>query len=179
MERSEAVRDAAGADAGTVPGPARRVDPARIIDRARELGLTLATAESLTGGAVVARLVDVPGASAVVAGGAACYSYEAKHRVLGVDPDLLARTGAVTVEVAGAMVRGVLDLYRCDLAVATTGVAGPGPDERGVPAGTVVLACGRADGTVTVREVRLSGDRARVRAAAVEEALGLLLETLD
>lgn len=160
------------------PEMSSRVDPGAIVARARELGLRIATAESLTGGAVVARLVDVPGVSDVLAGGAVCYSYEAKHRVLGVDARVLERTGAVTAEVAEAMARGALSAYGCELTVATTGVAGPGPDARGIPAGTVVLACGRPDGPIAVREVHLSGDRAAVRAAAVEEALRMLQENL-
>lgn len=155
------------------------VDPARIISRAAERGWKLATAESLTGGAVVARLVDVPGASAVIAGGAACYSYQAKTRVLGVDAALLEATGAVTAEVATAMAAGALALYDADLAVATTGVAGPGPDERGVPEGTVHLALARRDGPGLTREVRLSGGRARIRAQSVETALSLLDEALE
>src|SRR5699024_1758951 len=91
-------------------GPGRRrpvtAQPAQVIARAAQDGLWLATAESLTAGAVVARLVDVPGASAAVAGGAACYSYRAKTRVLGVDAELLQRTGAVTAEAAAAMAEG-------------------------------------------------------------------------
>ena len=81
---------------GDAPTDAAHSDPAAVIRRAAERGWTLSTAESLTAGAVVARLVDVPGASAVIAGGAACYSLQAKSRVLGVDPALLAATGAVT-----------------------------------------------------------------------------------
>ncbi|WP_193104216.1 CinA family protein [Brachybacterium sp. FME24] len=146
-------------------------DPAAIIDRAAELGLTIATAESLTAGAVVARLVDVPGASAVIAGGAACYSYSAKSRVLGVDAGLLVSRGAVAPEVATAMADGALALYGTDLAVATTGVAGPGPDERGVPEGTLWVGLARRDGETSVRELHLSGGRARIRAAAVDAAL--------
>ncbi|AXK47135.1 nicotinamide-nucleotide amidohydrolase family protein [Brachybacterium saurashtrense] len=138
----------------------------------------LATAESLTAGALVARLVDVPGASAVVAGGAACYSYEAKTRVLGVEAEELARTGAVTASVAAAMAQGALSLYRADLSVSTTGVAGPGPDERGVPEGTVHLGLARPGAPTLTRELRLSGGRARIRALSVEAALALLVEAL-
>lgn len=151
----------------------------RIVRAATDAGIMLATAESLTGGALVARLVDVPGASACVAGGAACYSYEAKARVLGVDRALLDRTGAVTAEVAVAMARGALQAYGSDLAVSTTGVAGPGPDARGVAAGTVFLALAGADGgDPVVRTLHLDGDRAAVRGASVAAALALLAEAL-
>lgn len=154
-------------------------DPAEaVIAAARERGAMLATAESLTAGALVARLVDVPGASAVVAGGAACYSYEAKSRVLGVEAEELARTGAVTASVAAAMAEGALSLYRADLAVSTTGVAGPGPDERGVPEGTVHLGLARPSAPTLTRELRLSGGRARIRSLTVEAALALLAEAL-
>lgn len=158
--------------------PAAVTDAAAVIDAARERGWSLATAESLTAGAVVARLVDVPGASDVVAGGAACYSYAAKSRVLGVDAGLLERTGAVTAEVAAAMAEGAQRLYDADLAVSTTGVAGPGPDARGVPEGTVHLGIARRGGPARTREVRLSGGRAEIRTLAVQEALAELAAEL-
>lgn len=158
--------------------PAAVTDAAAVIDAARERGWSLATAESLTAGAVVARLVDVPGASDVVAGGAACYTYTAKSRVLGVDAGLLERTGAVTAEVAAAMAEGAQRLYDADLAVSTTGVAGPGPDARGVPEGTVHLGIARRGGPARTREVRLSGGRAEIRALAVQEALAELAAEL-
>lgn len=154
----------------------------------------IATAESLTAGALVARLVDAPGASGCIAGGAACYSYAAKTRVLGVDPGVLERDGAVTAEVAAAMARGALDVYGADVALATTGVAGPGPDERGVAAGTVHVAiamtgatarrlrpeeAAQSEGTtVLTRSLRLVGDRSEVRMGTVRAALALLDEAL-
>ncbi|NMA77288.1 MAG: nicotinamide-nucleotide amidohydrolase family protein [Actinomycetales bacterium] len=149
-----------------------------MISAAAARGWRIATAESLTGGAVVARLVDVPGASAVVAGGAACYSHEAKSRVLGVDAGMLARTGAVTGEVAVAMAQGALRLYDADLVVSTTGVAGPGADERGVAEGTVHLSLAQRGAEAESRELRLSGGRARIRALTVEAALAMLDEAL-
>lgn len=157
---------------------AARPDPARVIAAAAAQGLSLATAESLTAGALVARLVDVPGASAVIAGGAACYSYTAKERVLGVDAGLLEAQGAVSAAVALQMAAGARALYATDLAVATTGVAGPGPDSRGVPAGTVFLAVDRAGAEPVVEQLLLPGGRDEVRAASVDAALGLLLRTL-
>lgn len=158
---------------------------ARIIERAGRAGLSVATAESLTGGALVSALVDVPGASTCIAGGAVCYSLDAKARLLGVDAGLLARTGAVTEEVAQAMARGARTLYAAEIAVATTGVAGPGPDERGVAAGTVHLALALADPSaaegerVITRTLALEGDRSEVRHGAVQAALSLLDSVLD
>ncbi|HJG52658.1 C-terminal domain of CinA type S [Brachybacterium faecium] len=160
------------------PGPGQRTDPADVIARAAARGWMLATAESLTAGAVVARLVDVPGASAVIAGGAACYSLSAKTRVLGVDADELAETGAVTSHVAAAMATGALSLYDADLAVSTTGVAGPGPDARGVPEGTVHLGIARRGGAVSTRELRLSGGRGEIRAQSVDAAITMLAQAL-
>ena len=139
----------------------------------------LATAESLTAGAVVARLVDVPGASEVVAGGAACYSLAAKTRVLGVDAELLERRGAVTAEVAAAMADGARDLYDADLAVSTTGTAGPGPDARGVPAGTVWLGLARRGARTTTHRLQLEGERSQVRAQVVDAALAELARALS
>ncbi|MGO3479409.1 MAG: CinA family protein [Brachybacterium tyrofermentans] len=153
--------------------------PEAVIARAAERGLMIATAESLTAGAVVARLVDVPGASAVIAGGAACYSYAAKTRVLGVDAALLRDRGAVAPEVAEAMAEGALELYDADLAIATTGVAGPGPDDRGAAEGTVWLGLARRGASTSSRELHLSGGRARIRATTVDLAIQMLAEELE
>lgn len=154
-----------------------------IVAAATRRGLALATAESLTGGALCSALVDVPGASRAVAGGAVCYSYAAKARLLGVDAARLEADGAVTAEVAEAMARGALELYGADLAVATTGTAGPGPDERGVPAGTVHLAFARRDsaGNVAVEreEHRFDGERQEVRAQSIDAGLRLLLRAIE
>ena len=106
-----------GESHGPDPVMERAVDPAAVITAARERGLTISTAESLTAGALVARLVDVPGSSAVIAGGAACYSYAAKSRVLGVDDTLLEREGAVTAVVARQMAAGARTLYETDVAI--------------------------------------------------------------
>ncbi|MCS6712368.1 nicotinamide-nucleotide amidohydrolase family protein [Brachybacterium sp. EF45031] len=152
------------------------VDPlaTAVITSAIARGVTLATAESLTAGAVVARLVDVPGASACVLGGAACYASTAKARILGVDAAELDRTGAVTASVARQMALGAQRLYDADLVVSTTGVAGPGPDERAVPAGTVHLALADRDGVRDERVLHLAGERSAVRAGTVRAALELL-----
>lgn len=150
----------------------------QVVTAASVHGRWLATAESLTAGAVVARLVDVPGASACVAGGAACYREAAKARVLGVDPAELEATGAVTASVARAMATGARSLYQADLAVSTTGVAGPGADARGIPAGRVHLALASGEGIVAERRLQLEGDRSCVRARTVRTALDMLLDAL-
>lgn len=138
--------------------------------------LSIATAESLTGGGLCARLVDVPGASETVRGGVCTYATELKADVLGVDRAHLARTGPVDAEVARQMALGARRLFGADIALSTTGVAGPGPAD-GHPAGTVHIACAHPGG-VEHRELHLRGGRAEVRAGSVEAALDLLREVL-
>lgn len=140
-------------------------------------GLTLAIAESLTGGAVSAELVSVPGASAVVRGAIVAYDTSLKSSLLGVPSALLAQHGPVHAEVAALMAEGVRGVaavggHPADIGLATTGVAGPDP-QGDAPVGLVFVALADAEGTV-VRELRLSGDRAAIRARTVEAALALL-----
>ena len=136
-------------------------------------GQTLAVAESLTGGMVCAALTDIAGASQVVRGGVVAYATELKAVLLGVPRELLERYGAVHPDVAAAMADGVRRRLGAGLGVATTGVAGPDPQD-GQPAGTVHIAVAAQD-DVVVRTLALPGDRAAVRARTVAAALGLLL----
>jgi nicotinamide-nucleotide amidase len=137
-------------------------------------GRTVATAESLTGGLVCAALTDVPGASAVVRGALVVYATELKAQVLGVDAGLLASGGAVQAEVARQMASGVCRVLGADVGVATTGVAGPDPQD-GQPVGTVFVAVA-AQGRTTVQALALDGDRATIRARTVRAALDLVAE---
>ncbi|WP_299446983.1 CinA family protein [uncultured Phycicoccus sp.] len=150
--------------------------PADLVRALTARGLTVATAESLTGGLVCATLTEVPGASAVVRGGVVSYAADVKASVLGVDPALLARVGAVDGDVAAAMAAGVRDLLGADLGVATTGVAGPDPAD-GQPVGTVYVAVAGPAGTRVERKA-FEGDRAQIRRASVESALRLLAADL-
>ncbi|MDH6180686.1 nicotinamide-nucleotide amidase [Microbacteriaceae bacterium SG_E_30_P1] len=152
-----------------------------IISLLRERGLTLAVAESLTGGMLVARLIDVPGASNAVLGGVVAYDTRLKHSVLGVDSELLAERGPVDGDVARQMadrVRTVLavDGRPADVGVATTGVAGPDP-QGDAPVGTVYIGIAVGN-VVSSRRVMLSGDRHAIREATVSEALLSLAEAL-
>ncbi|WP_158868028.1 CinA family protein [Leifsonia sp. AG29] len=144
-------------------------------------GLTIAAAESLTGGQLTAELTRVPGASAVVLGGAVVYATELKHTLLGVDSALLEAEGPVHPEVARQLARGVRERLAvagrpADLGVATTGVAGPDP-QGGRPVGTVYVGIASAAGVRAV-ELRLDGDRASIRNDTVERAVAELVDEL-
>lgn len=143
--------------------------------------LTIAVAESLTGGLLVAELIRTPGASAVVLGGVVAYSTELKHTVLGVDAEVLAAHGAVHPDVAAQMAAGVRDALAVAgepayIGISTTGVAGPDQQD-GQPVGTVYL--GFAIGTeVRTKRLQLEGDREAIRRAAVVESLSELARLL-
>ena len=166
---------------GPVDGPVGGLATDRaaqcLLAAAQERGLTIAVAESLTGGQVCEALVSIPGASAVVLGGVVAYATAVKARVLGVEEGLLAAVGPVDARVARQMASGVVSLMGADLGLATTGVAGPGPAE-GHPAGTVHIAVASPWGTVS-RELHLDGDRADVRAATTASVVALAVGLLD
>lgn len=143
----------------------------RILEGLAARGWSLGTAESLTAGLLAATIVAVPGASRVFHGSVVAYDPGIKIDVLGVAADLVDRVGTVDEEVASQMALGARRVLGVDVAIATTGVAGPGPSE-GHPAGTVWLACATPSG-VTARLLVLTGDRAQVRSGAVEASLAL------
>ncbi len=148
------------------------VNPAQLIDLLVARGLTVATAESLTGGDLASALTAAPGASAAYVGGAVTYATSAKQALLGVDPETVRRTGVVSAECAAEMVSGALRLFQSDLAVSTTGVAGPDRQE-GKPAGLAYIALAGPEG-VRVSELHTSGSRTQVRRHVVAAALELL-----
>lgn len=158
-------------------------DPTTVlVERLVAAGRSVAVAESLTGGALLAELIRVPGASAVVRGGVVAYDTALKHSLLGVDDGLLAAHGPVHPDVARAMAEGVRAVaavggHPADWGVATTGVAGPDP-QGDAPVGLVYVAVADAQRTL-VREHRFSGDRAAVRRHAVSAALALLAEAVE
>lgn len=159
-------------------GPGTAGDVVALLRRA---GLTVATAESLTGGLVCAALTDVPGASTVVRGGVVSYATDLKASLLGVDAQVLDEGGAVQARVARAMALGAARVCGADLGVGTTGVAGPDPQD-GVSVGTVFVAVARAGqdhDSVAVRELRLDGDRGAIRRATVGAALALVAEVVS
>lgn len=146
---------------------------ARVLRRLVERGETLAVAESLTGGLVAAELTSVPGASQAFRGSVTAYATPLKSEVLGVDAALLAAKGAVDAEVAHQMAAGVRLALGADWGVATTGVAGPEPQD-GRPVGTVFVAVSGPQGAGKVAALRLNGDRADIRKESVRSALDLL-----
>jgi nicotinamide-nucleotide amidase len=139
-------------------------------------GLTVAAAESLTGGLVTAALTTVPGSSAAVRGGIVAYAADLKNALLGVDAELLARAGTVDRDVALAMARGARDRLGASVGVATTGVAGPDSAD-GQAVGTVHIAVSTA-GLARHEALTLSGDRAAIRRGTVDHVLSLLVATL-
>jgi competence/damage-inducible protein CinA-like protein len=143
----------------------------------RERGLTLATAESCTGGLVAARLTSVPGSSAVFVGGVVSYSDEVKERELGVERALLVEHGAVSAEVARAMAEGARARLGADVAVSVTGVAGPDGGTPEKPVGLVYLHATGPEGEMA-RKLDFPGDREMIRGRATAAALHLVRRLL-
>ncbi|MFJ4849805.1 MULTISPECIES: CinA family protein [unclassified Streptomyces] len=149
---------------------------AEVLELLASRSATLAVAESLTGGLVAAELTAVPGASRSFRGSVTAYATELKRDVLGVDGTLLAERGAVDAGVARGMAEGVRRVLRADWGVATTGVAGPDPQD-GQPVGTVFVAVAGPGGTVS-EKLQLNGDRTAIRISSVEAVLTLLHQSL-
>ena len=146
---------------------------ALVLDACRERGLTLATAESCTGGLVAARLTSVPGSSDVFVGGVVAYADEVKQQELGVPTDVLERHGAVSAETAAAMVGGARARLGADVAISVTGVAGPGGGTPEKPVGLVFLHAQGPEGSLA-RRLELPGDREAIRARSAVAALHLV-----
>ena len=141
----------------------------------RRRGMTCATCESLTGGKVVASLVDIPGASAVVRAGLVTYQTDTKTILANVPADIIERFGVVSEEVARTMAEGTRIRLGVDIAVSTTGVAGPDGGTEGCPVGTVCVGVSTAEGTRAFR-LHLAGNRERIRTLAAKHAIYALLQ---
>jgi nicotinamide-nucleotide amidase len=155
-------------------------DGSRVDDQVAELlaGRSLAVAESCTGGLMAARMTDRAGSSAYFAGGVVAYSDEAKADLLGVDAELIARHGAVSLEVAEAMADGALARFDADVAVSITGVAGPSGGTEAKPVGYVCWSVALAGGPRLTRDTRLPGDRAEIRDRSTTVGMHLLRRLL-
>ena len=150
----------------------------RVIERASSANKTIACAESLTGGLIAGTLTAIPGSSQVVRGGIVSYVNDVKRKELGVDESLLEREGAVCEEVARQMAAGARQGIGTDIAVAVTGIAGPGGEEPGKPVGTVWAACATKSGCESTC-FHFEGDRQEVRHATVREALRMIEAALS
>lgn len=151
----------------------------RVLHAARARGLTIAAAESCTGGLVAASICAIPGASEVFERGFVTYTNRAKTEMIGVPAETLEAYGAVSEPTARAMATGALAASPCDLAVAITGIAGPGGGSAQKPVGTVHIAVAARGGAVIHRKEQF-GDRTRaaIQHASAASALALLLEAM-
>lgn len=147
----------------------------QVLDACRQQGVTLATAESCTGGLIVGTLTDIAGSSDVVQAGLVTYGNEAKCALLGVPAEMIARHGAVSAEVALAMAEGALARTGVAVAISVTGIAGPGGGSAGKPVGLVHFGLARDGQPARTESSVFPGNRAVVRHATVEHALGILL----
>lgn len=150
--------------------------PADLVAALKDLDATLATAESLTGGRVASRVTNVPGSSAVYAGGVVSYQTRVKLEVLGVAAATVEEHGVVSAECAREMASGARRLLGTTYAVSTTGVAGPERQE-GKEVGTVFVGVAGPNGVMAV-ELALDGDRATIQEATVDEALSVLADMI-
>jgi len=154
------------------------MDPATLLSLYRTKRLRIATAESCTGGMIAAALTDIAGSSDVFERGFVTYSNAAKAEQIGVPANLIAQHGAVSVHVAREMAAGALKHSTADVAVAVTGVAGPGGGSESKPVGLVYLAVARRGADPAVERHVFHGDRAAIRKAAAERALEMLAEAI-
>ena len=146
----------------------------RLVKAYAEKGLTLGTAESLTGGMIAAEIASVSGASAVLMGGVVAYDPRIKHEVLGVEQDVIDRAGVVSAACAQQMAQGAKRVLGVDIAVSATGVAGPTGGTPETPVGTVFIGCAGPEGT-RVDECHFEGNRQQVRQQTVQHALHMAL----
>jgi nicotinamide-nucleotide amidase len=144
----------------------------------RDRNLTIAAAESCTGGLLLSRLTDVPGSSAWVLGGVVAYSNELKTMFADVSPELIEQHGAVSEPVAAALADGVRRRTGSNIAVGITGIAGPGGGTPAKPVGTVAIAVVGPDGTARVRTQWLFGGRAQIKFNATQAALDMVRRSL-
>jgi nicotinamide-nucleotide amidase len=169
----ELLRDRHGDDVFSTDGSLVDEQVARLLTDRR-----IATAESCTAGLIAARLTELPGSSAYFAGGVVAYANDAKTALLGVDPALIEANGAVSEAVVTAMADGALDRLRADIAIAITGIAGPGGGTADKPVGTVWFCVKHRDGRTLTRATRLPGDRADIRERSTTVAMHLLRRAL-
>ncbi len=153
-------------------------DAAVLLAELQARGVTLATAESCTGGLIAAALTAIPGSSATVLAGYVTYSNEAKTRLVGVPEAMLAAHGAVSEPVARSMAEGALADSGAGIAISCTGIAGPSGGSAAKPVGLVFIGCARRGMETQVERHVFPGDRGAIRAATVDAAFGLIRRAL-
>lgn len=151
----------------------------RLIEACRRAKVRLATAESCTGGLLGAALTAVPGASEAYEGGAVCYQNRVKEALLGVSHETLGTVGAVSADCARQMALGARARFGAGLALATTGIAGPGGATPNKPVGLVYVAVAWGEDAAEATENHFAGDRDAVRVQTVRKALELALACLE
>jgi PncC family amidohydrolase len=177
--RESAINDEVHAEAeDAVPTTEARINALLAVPDGGEPPVTVAAAESLTGGSVSARITAISGSSGYFLGGIVAYSNAAKASLLGVSEETLATRGAVSAECAREMAEGARRAFGADVAVATTGIAGPGGATERKPVGLVYIALAGSDG-VTTEEFHFPGGRTVVTDASAEAALLMLLRGLE
>lgn len=150
----------------------------KLVQMLAEMGLTISTAESCTGGMLASRIIDISGASDVYSEGFITYSNDAKMKYLKVKDEILDRYGAVSKETALQMADGCRKETGSDVALVTTGIAGPGGGSADKPVGLVYIGCAYKDEVIS-REFRFNGDRYDIRRQAVDEAIAIAVEMLE
>jgi len=149
-----------------------------VVELLKKKGYTLACAESCTGGLLAAEIVDVAGVSEVLTEGIVCYSNESKVKRLGISEKTLEEYGAVSAETAGQMAKGAAETSGASIGISTTGIAGPGGGTDEKPVGLVYVGiC--VNGKVETKELRLRGNRRRIRERSVAEALRMVLDFMN
>ncbi|MDR1429910.1 MAG: nicotinamide-nucleotide amidohydrolase family protein [Spirochaetaceae bacterium] len=149
-------------------------DEAALVALFRSKSLRLALAESCTGGLIAAGIAAVPGASEVLWGSFVTYTNNAKAAMLGIEPEFIARHGAVSEETSRAMALGAKKKSGAEYGLSVTGLAGPGGDGSGLPVGTVWMGLALPDGAVISRRFQYTGERNGIRRAAASDAVDIL-----
>ena len=150
----------------------------RLVQMLAEMEMTISTAESCTGGMLASKIIDVGGASEVYSEGFITYSYDAKEKYLKVSKETLETYGAVSEQTVREMATGCLNATGSDVALVTSGVAGPGGGTPEKPVGLVYIACAYK-GDVVAKSYKFDGDRYEIRSQAVDEAIKLAIEMLE
>ncbi len=150
----------------------------KLVQTLAEMGLTISTAESCTGGMVASTIIDVVGASDVYNEGFITYSNEAKMKYLNVSEETLSKYGAVCEDVVRQMAIGCRNATGSDVSVVTSGIAGPGGGSVEKPVGLVYIACAYKD-VVEAKEYRFDGDRTQIRTQATQEAIQMVMDLIE